>query len=42
MLDLPVDLWPYDLLATRAWGLRRNLPAYDATYVVLAEALAAP
>ena len=30
-----------DLLG-RAWKLRENLTAYDATYVALAEALAAP
>jgi predicted nucleic acid-binding protein len=26
MLDLPVDLWPYDLLATRAWGFAATCP----------------
>jgi predicted nucleic acid-binding protein len=37
LLDLAIELWPYDLLATRAWELRMNLSSYDATYVALAE-----
>jgi predicted nucleic acid-binding protein len=37
LLDLAIELWPYDLLATRSWELRRNLSIYDATYVALAE-----
>jgi predicted nucleic acid-binding protein len=37
LLDLAIELWPYDLLATRAWELRPNLSIYDATYVALAE-----
>jgi predicted nucleic acid-binding protein len=37
LLDLTVELWPYDLLAARAWELRQNLSVYDATYVALAE-----
>lgn len=37
LLDLPIELWPYDLLASRAWELRRNLSTYDASYVALAE-----
>ncbi len=37
LLDLAIELWPYDLLATRAWELRKNLSIYDATYVALAE-----
>jgi predicted nucleic acid-binding protein len=37
LLDLAIELWPYDLLATRAWELRLNLSIYDATYVALAE-----
>lgn len=42
LLDLPIDLWPHDLLATRVWELRANLSGYDAAYVALAEILAAP
>jgi predicted nucleic acid-binding protein len=37
LLDLPIDLWPYDILAPRAWQLRANLSAYDGSYVALAE-----
>jgi predicted nucleic acid-binding protein len=37
LLDLAIELWPYDLLAARAWELRMNLSIYDATYVALAE-----
>ncbi|MDQ3353391.1 MAG: type II toxin-antitoxin system VapC family toxin [Actinomycetota bacterium] len=37
LLDLPIELWPYDLLASRAWELRHNLSIYDASYVALAE-----
>jgi predicted nucleic acid-binding protein len=42
LLDLAIDLWPYDLLATRVWELRPNLSSYDAAYVALAEILAPP
>jgi predicted nucleic acid-binding protein len=37
LLDLAIELWPYDLLAARAWELRLNLSIYDATYIALAE-----
>jgi predicted nucleic acid-binding protein len=37
LLDLAIELWPYDILASRAWELRQNLSIYDATYVALAE-----
>lgn len=37
LLDLAIELWPYDLLARRAWDLRANLSIYDAAYVALAE-----
>lgn len=37
LLDLPIDLWPYEVLATRAWQLRENLSIYDGSYVALAE-----
>ena len=39
LLDLAVEEWPYHLLASRVWQLRRNLTAYDASYVALAELL---
>ncbi len=42
LLDLPIELWPYDLLAARVWELRANLSSYDAAYVALAEILTAP
>jgi predicted nucleic acid-binding protein len=42
MLDMPITRYPHDALLARAWALRDNLIAYDAVYVVLAEALAAP
>lgn len=37
LLDLAIELWPYGLLAARAWELRQNLSIYDAAYVALAE-----
>ncbi|MBS1694683.1 MAG: type II toxin-antitoxin system VapC family toxin [Actinobacteria bacterium] len=42
LLDLPVTLWPYELLAGRGWQLRKSLSIYDAAYVALAESLEAP
>lgn len=39
LLDLRIELWPYELLATRAWQLRHNLSIYDGAFVALAEAL---
>jgi predicted nucleic acid-binding protein len=42
LIDLDVELWPYDLLAPRAWELRANLTIYDAAYVALAEMTASP
>ena len=40
--DLPINRYPHDLFLSRIWELRYNLTAYDAAYVSLAEALAAP
>ena len=40
--DFPLRRYPHTLLLPRVWELRRNLTAYDATYVALAEALGAP
>ena len=42
LLDLRIELFPYDLVAPRAWELRHNLTSYDAWYVALAELLDAP
>lgn len=40
--DLPLERYPHTLLLPRIWELRHALTAYDAAYVALAEALAAP
>jgi predicted nucleic acid-binding protein len=37
LIDLGIELWPYEVLAPRAWALRPNLTVYDAAYVALAE-----
>lgn len=37
LLALPIDLWPYELLAERAWQLRKDLSVDDGAYVALAE-----
>lgn len=37
LLDLTIEHWPYEILARRAWEIRRNLSIYDASYVALAE-----
>jgi predicted nucleic acid-binding protein len=42
LLALPIELYPYEALADRAWELRANITIYDAAYVALAELLAAP
>lgn len=42
LLDLPLDLWPYELLAGRSWQLRQNLTIYDGAYVALAEMTSTP
>jgi predicted nucleic acid-binding protein len=41
LVDLPVQLFPFEPLAGRVWELRANLSAYDAWYVALAESLEA-
>ena len=40
--DLDVNYYDHLPLLARVWELRRNLTAYDALYVSLAEALGAP
>lgn len=40
--ELPLDRYAARPLLARIWELRHNLTGYDATYVALAEALAAP
>lgn len=42
LMELAIEQWPYELLATRAWQLRPNLTTYDAAYVALAELIGAP
>ena len=42
LLDFPVQLWPYDVVASRAWSLRANATIYDAAYLALAELLDVP
>ncbi|HEY3055433.1 MAG TPA: type II toxin-antitoxin system VapC family toxin [Thermoanaerobaculia bacterium] len=41
-LALPIERYSHELLAGRIWQLRRDLTAYDAVYVALAELLGAP
>jgi predicted nucleic acid-binding protein len=42
LADLPLNRYPHDVFLFRIWALRRNLTAYDAAYVALAEALDVP
>lgn len=42
LADFPLRRYPHLSLLPRIWELRHNLSAYDAAYVVLAEALDAP
>ena len=42
LLDLTVELVGYEAVAGRAWELRHSMTVYDASYVALAEAWAAP
>jgi predicted nucleic acid-binding protein len=39
LADFPIRRYPHEFLLSRVWSLRKNLTAYDATYVALAEAL---
>jgi predicted nucleic acid-binding protein len=42
LLQLRIELFPYEPVANRVWELRDTVTAYDAWYVALAERLAAP
>ena len=42
LVDFPIARYPHELLLARVWELRNSLTAYDAAYLALAEALAAP
>jgi predicted nucleic acid-binding protein len=41
LADLPLVRYPHLLLLPRVWALRQNATAYDAAYLVLAEAIGA-
>jgi len=41
LLDLAVDLYPFEPFAERVWALRRTVTAYDGWYVALAESIGA-
>lgn len=40
--SLPIERHRHELLLPRAWAMHRNLTAYDAIYVALAELLEVP
>lgn len=42
LLELRVQLFPYEPFAERVWELRTSVTAYDGWYVALAESLDAP
>lgn len=42
LLDLRVELFPFEPFAERVWELREAVTAYDAWYVAIAESLSAP
>jgi predicted nucleic acid-binding protein len=42
LLDLGVELFPYEPFAQRIWDLRATVTPYDGWYVALAEHLDAP
>jgi predicted nucleic acid-binding protein len=41
LVDLPLRRYSHEPFRSRIWALRRNVSAYDAAYVALAEALGA-
>lgn len=42
LMQLDMELFPYEPFAERIWELRHNMTSYDAWYVALAEALKLP
>jgi predicted nucleic acid-binding protein len=42
LADFPIVRYPHQLFLSRIWDLRHKVTAYDAAYLALAEALAAP
>lgn len=42
VLAMPVQLWPFAVVAQRAWELGPNASSYDAAYLSLAEHLDSP
>ena len=42
LADLDLNRYAHDVFLPRIWNLRRNVTAYDAAYLTLAEALDAP
>lgn len=42
LMQLDIEMLPFEPFAARAWELRRNVNAYDAWYVAIAEAFDMP
>lgn len=42
LADFPIARYPHQPFLSRIWELRRNVTAYDAAYLALAEALDVP
>jgi predicted nucleic acid-binding protein len=42
LMQLDIELFPFEPFASRIWELRHNVTSYDAWYVAIAEALNLP
>ena len=42
MMQLDIELYPFEPFASRIWELRHNMASYDAWYVAIAESLRLP
>ena len=42
LMQLNIELFPFEPFTSRIWGLRHNVTSYDAWYVAIAEALKLP